>query len=79
MIDYSMVKCKLMEPRIGTDYTSSERSEIHGTRKYTKNYNKLHLGEQGSLKSKLNPRKQSRAPSSVYKKKKRARNNRPTP
>ena len=36
MIDYSMVKCKLMEPRIGAGYTFSERSEFHGTRKYTK-------------------------------------------
>ena len=50
MIDYSMVKCKLMEPRIGTGYTFSERSEFHGTRKYTKNNNKPRLGEQGSLK-----------------------------
>ena len=30
MIDYSVVKCKLMEPRIGTGYTFSERSEFHG-------------------------------------------------
>ena len=29
MIDYSMVKCKLMEPRIGTGYTFSERSEFY--------------------------------------------------
>ena len=29
MIDYSMVKCKLKEPRIGTGYTLSERSEFH--------------------------------------------------
>ena len=51
MIDYSMVKCKLMEPRIGTGYTFSERSEFHGTRKYSKNSNKPRLGEQGSLKT----------------------------
>ena len=30
MIDYSMVKCKLMEPRIGTGYTFFEQSEFHG-------------------------------------------------
>ena len=51
MIDYSMVKCKLMEPRIGTGYTFSERSEFHGTRKYSKNNNKPRLGEQVSLKT----------------------------
>ena len=49
MIDYSMVKCKLVEPRIGTGYTFSEQSEFHGTRKYTKNNNKPCLGEQDSL------------------------------
>ena len=52
MIDYSMVKCKLMEPRIGTDYTLSDGSEFRGTWKYTKNNNKplqAVLGEQGSL------------------------------
>ena len=48
MIDYSMVKCELMEPKIGTGYTFSERSEFHGPRKYSKN-NKPRLGEQGSL------------------------------
>ena len=47
MIDYSMVKCKLMEPRIGTGYTFSKQSEFHGTRKYT--INKPRLGEQGNL------------------------------
>ena len=30
MMDYSMVKCKLTEPRIGTGYTFSERSKFHG-------------------------------------------------
>ena len=30
MTDYSMVKYKLTEPRIGTGYTFSERSEFHG-------------------------------------------------
>ena len=30
MIDYSVVKCKLMEPRIGSGYAFSERSEFHG-------------------------------------------------
>ena len=49
MIDYSIVKCKLMEPIIGTGYTFSERSEFHDTRKYTKNNNKPRQGEQGSL------------------------------
>ena len=49
MIDYLMVKCKLMEPRIGTGYTFSEQSEFYSTRKYTKNNNKPCLGEQGSL------------------------------
>ena len=49
MIDYSMVKCKLMELRIGTGYTFSEQSKFNGTRKYTKNNNKPRLGEQGSL------------------------------
>ena len=29
MMDYSIVKCKLMEPRMGTGYTFSERSEFH--------------------------------------------------
>ena len=50
MTDYSMVKCKLMEPRIGTGYTFSKQSKFNGTRKYTKNNNKPRLGEQGSLK-----------------------------
>ena len=44
-----MIKCKLMEPRIGTGYTFSERSEFQSTRKYTKSNNKTRLGEQGSL------------------------------
>ena len=30
MIDYSMFKCKLMEPTIGTGYTFSERNEFNG-------------------------------------------------
>ena len=47
MIDYLTVKCELMEPRIGTGYTFSERSEFHGPRKYSINNNK------GSLKVKL--------------------------
>ena len=29
MIDYSMIKCKLVEPRIGTGDTFSERSDFH--------------------------------------------------
>ena len=39
-----------MEPRIGTGYTFSERSEFHGTQKYIKNNDKPRLGEQGSLR-----------------------------
>ena len=49
MLDNSMFKCKLMEPRTGTGYTFSEQSEFHGTLKYTKKNNKPRLGKQGSL------------------------------
>ena len=54
MLDYSMFKCKLMEPRTGTGYTFSEQSEFHDTRKYTKNNNKPRQGEQGSLRKQTN-------------------------
>ena len=56
-----MVKCELMEPRIGTGYTFSERGEFYGPRKYSKNNNKPRLGEQGSLSIKIKlPRLTSR-------------------